>query len=99
MEVGLTRSSVRSRKRSAWRQKGLDIIDIGAESTRPGHEPVSAATEIARLLPVLEALQGEIECPISVDTMKAPVAEAALKRARRSSMMCGVSHAILVSPH
>ena len=60
-------------------EEGADIIDIGAESTRPGHEPVSASTEIARLLPVLEALQGKIDCPISVDTMKAPVAEAALK--------------------
>lgn len=60
-------------------EEGADIIDIGAESTRPGHEPVSAATEIARLSPVLEALRGRINCPISVDTMKAPVAEAALR--------------------
>lgn len=60
-------------------QEGADLIDIGAESTRPGHEPVSAATEIQRLVPVLEALKTRINCPISVDTMKAPVAEAALK--------------------
>jgi len=59
-------------------EEGADIIDIGAESTRPGHEPISASTEIARLVPVLEALRGRITCPISVDTMKAPVAEAAL---------------------
>jgi dihydropteroate synthase len=59
-------------------EEGADIIDIGAESTRPGHEPISASTEIARLIPVLEALRGRITCPISVDTMKAPVAEAAL---------------------
>ncbi len=59
-------------------EEGADIIDIGAESTRPGHEPISASTEIARLTPVLEALRGRINCPISVDTMKAPVAEAAL---------------------
>ncbi|MFM8608542.1 MAG: dihydropteroate synthase [Hyphomicrobiales bacterium] len=59
-------------------EEGADIIDIGAESTRPGHEPISASTEIARLIPVLEALRGRITCPISVDTMKAPVAEAAV---------------------
>jgi dihydropteroate synthase len=59
-------------------EEGADIIDIGAESTRPGHEPISASTEIARLIPVLDALRGRIACPISVDTMKAPVAEAAL---------------------
>ncbi len=59
-------------------KEGADLIDIGAESTRPGHEPVSAATEIQRLVPVLAALKGRITCPISVDTMKAPVAEAAL---------------------
>lgn len=59
-------------------EEGADIIDIGAELTRPGHEPISASTEIARLVPVLEALRGRITCPISVDTMKAPVAEAAL---------------------
>ena len=59
-------------------EEGADIIDTGAESTRPGHEPISASTEIARLTPVLEALRGRINCPISVDTMKAPVAEAAL---------------------
>lgn len=62
---------------------GADIIDIGAESTRPGHEPISAATEIARLRPVLDALKGNIPCPISVDTMKAPVADVALSLGAR----------------
>ena len=58
---------------------GADIIDIGAESTRPGHHPIAADTELARLLPVLEALAGEaLGAPISVDTYKARTAEAAL---------------------
>lgn len=57
---------------------GADIVDIGAESTRPGHEPVPADAEIARLAPVLQALKGKLPCPISIDTMKAEVAEAAI---------------------
>lgn len=57
---------------------GADIVDIGAESTRPGHEPVPADAEIARLAPVLQALKGRLPCPISIDTMKADVAEAAI---------------------
>ncbi len=59
--------------------EGADILDIGAESTRPGHQQVEADLEIARLRPVLEALKGHVNCPISVDTTKATVAEAALK--------------------
>ena len=59
--------------------EGADILDIGAESTRPGHEVVPEDVEIARLVPVLEALKGQIRCPISVDTTKAKVADAALK--------------------
>src|SRR5882724_3038791 len=57
---------------------GVDIIDIGAESTRPGSTEISAAEELHRLLPVLEALRGKLKVPISVDTQKAAVAEAAL---------------------
>lgn len=59
--------------------EGADILDIGAESTRPGHEVVPEGVEIARLVPVLAALKGRIKCPISVDTTKAKVAEAALE--------------------
>jgi dihydropteroate synthase len=59
--------------------EGADFLDIGAESTRPGHQPVSDTEEIARLLPVLNALKGRISCPISVDTTKAKVAEKALQ--------------------
>lgn len=59
---------------------GADILDIGAESTRPyGASPVSAEEEMERLLPVLEILVQQTSAPISVDTYKSQVAEAALK--------------------
>ncbi|MBL7648734.1 MAG: dihydropteroate synthase [Candidatus Hydrogenedentes bacterium] len=58
---------------------GADILDLGAESARPGAEPVTAAEELARLLPVLEALS-ECPVPISVDTYHAATARAALAR-------------------
>src|SRR5271154_1362330 len=56
---------------------GADIIDIGGESTRPGSQGVSAEEELRRVLPVLERLRGKIKIPISVDTSKSEVAEAA----------------------
>jgi dihydropteroate synthase len=56
---------------------GADIIDIGGESTRPGSAGISAGEEIWRILPVIEKLRGRIRIPISVDTSKAEVAEAA----------------------
>ena len=58
--------------------EGAAIIDIGGESTRPGHVPVDAATEIARVLPVVAALGRAGAAPISIDTSKASVAAAAL---------------------
>jgi len=57
---------------------GAGIVDVGAESTRPGHRPVPAEEEIGRLLPVLAAVRAAVAVPISVDTTKAAVAEAAL---------------------
>ncbi len=57
---------------------GAAIIDVGAESTRPGHEPIDADEELRRLLPVLRAIDPRLSLPISVDTSKAAVAEAAL---------------------
>ena len=57
---------------------GADILDLGGESTRPGAAPVSAREELSRILPVLETLRGKLRIPISVDTQKAEVAEAAL---------------------
>jgi dihydropteroate synthase len=56
---------------------GADILDIGGESTRPGARPVSADVELQRILPVLQKLRGRLKIPISVDTSKAEVAEAA----------------------
>lgn len=59
---------------------GAHILDIGAESTRPGHAPVSEAEELRRLLPVLDRLAGTLRIPLSVDTSKAAVARAAFDR-------------------
>jgi dihydropteroate synthase len=58
---------------------GADVVDIGAESTRPGSARISAAEEIRRLIPVLKRLKGQLNIPISVDTYKAEVAERALE--------------------
>lgn len=57
---------------------GAKIIDIGGESTRPGHDPVSAEQEIARVIPVIKALTKELDVMISIDTYKAEVAEQAI---------------------
>ena len=58
---------------------GADILDVGGESTRPGHEQISAEEEIERTVPVIEKLKQRFDTPISVDTYKSQVAEAALK--------------------
>src|SRR3954452_21654793 len=58
---------------------GADLIDIGGESTRPYSEPVSAADELRRVLPVIEQLANQIAGPVSVDTSKAEVARAAIE--------------------
>lgn len=54
-------------------QEGADILDIGGESTRPGYIPVSAEEEIARIMPVIEAVRRESAIPISIDTNKLSV--------------------------
>jgi dihydropteroate synthase len=59
-------------------EQGADLIDIGAESTRPGSQRISEAEEKRRLIPVLKRLRGKLSVPISVDTYKAAVAENAL---------------------
>ena len=61
-----------------FRDEGADILDIGAESTRPGHRPVSPDEELRRLIPTLEAVAANVDLPISVDTYKAAVARRAL---------------------
>jgi dihydropteroate synthase len=59
--------------------EGADLLDIGGESTRPGAKPVSAAEESDRVLPVIEALQGRLRIPISIDTTKSEVGRAAIE--------------------
>jgi dihydropteroate synthase len=60
-------------------EQGADVIDIGAESTRPGSSRVSEAEELRRLIPVLKRLKDRLSVPISVDTYKSAVAEKALE--------------------
>ena len=57
---------------------GADLIDVGGESTRPGSFGISAEEELRRVLPVLKGLKGRLRIPLSIDTVKAEVAEAAL---------------------
>ena len=59
-------------------EEGADILDVGGESTRPGSRPITAEEEMARVIPVIERLAQEVNLPISIDTYKARVAEAAL---------------------
>src|SRR5581483_10742212 len=59
-------------------EQGADILDVGAESTRPGSKQISAEEELRRLIPVLKRVAGKLTIPISVDTYKAEVAERAL---------------------
>lgn len=60
-------------------QQGADIIDIGGESTRPDHDPVSQEEEIDRIVPMIQAVKEHITIPISIDTYKAETAHQAIK--------------------
>ena len=67
----------------SFQEWGADMVDVGGESTRPssiyaGAGPASADEELARVLPVIEALEAEIDIPVSIDTYKAAVAERAV---------------------
>ncbi len=59
--------------------EGVDIIDVGGESTRPGHTMISDEEEISRVVPVIERLKSEFDVPISLDTYKGKVAKAGIK--------------------
>ena len=59
-------------------QDGADILDIGGESTRPGATPISSEEELRRILPVIQVLRDKLRIPMSVDTRRGDVAEAAL---------------------
>jgi dihydropteroate synthase len=58
---------------------GCDIVDIGGESTRPGHVPVDDAEEAARVIPAIAAVRAAVDAPISIDTFKPAVAAAAIE--------------------
>lgn len=60
-------------------REGAKIIDVGGESTRPGHIPISSEEEIERIAPVIEALIRELDCAVSIDTYKSDVAQAAVQ--------------------
>ncbi|WP_156290012.1 dihydropteroate synthase [Oceanobacillus salinisoli] len=60
-------------------QEGADIIDIGGESTRPGHVPVSVEEEVERVVPVIKAIKQHVNLPISIDTFKAETARHAIE--------------------
>ncbi len=62
-----------------FQEEGADILDVGAESTRPGSKPITADQELSRLIPALEALAGRVSLPISVDTYKSAVARMAVQ--------------------
>ncbi|HEX6372137.1 MAG TPA: dihydropteroate synthase [Longimicrobium sp.] len=68
--------AVRQARRMA--EEGADLVDVGGESTRPGAPAVSADEEAARVVPVVRAIRGALELPVSVDTRKAAVAREAL---------------------
>lgn len=60
-------------------KQGADIIDIGGESTRPNHLPVSVREELERVIPIIEAVRQHVKVPISIDTYKSQVAQAAIE--------------------
>ena len=60
-------------------EEGVDIIDVGGESTRPGHIKITDEEEIARVTPIIKALKKEFDIPVSIDTYKSCVAEAAIQ--------------------
>src|SRR5699024_6993186 len=60
-------------------REGAHIIDIGGESTRPNHTPITTKEEIARVVPVIKAVKEVVSLPISIDTFKAKTAEAAIQ--------------------
>lgn len=60
-------------------EEGMDILDVGGESTRPGYTVLPAEEEISRVVPVVEAIKSRFEVPVSLDTYKAEVAQAGIK--------------------
>ncbi|HLZ71688.1 MAG TPA: dihydropteroate synthase [Dehalococcoidia bacterium] len=77
--VGLDVAAARARA-IALASAGADIIDLGGESTRPGHTPVDVDEELRRVLPALCAIVAAVDLPISIDTRKAAIAREAVAR-------------------
>ncbi len=69
--------------------EGADIIDVGGESTRPGHDEVAIGEEIKRVVPVISMIKEDFDTVVSIDTSKSEVAEAALEAGADMSMMYG----------
>ncbi len=91
-EAALTRAR-------AMVSEGADMIDVGGESTRPGAAPVAIEQEIARTAPVIAAIRGALEVPVSIDTRKAPVAEAAARAgAALVNDVAGFTHDAALAP-
>ena len=68
-----------SSRRGRWPREGADILDVGGESTRPGHAEVTEDEELSRVVPVVRAIRDALpDMPLSIDTTKRGVAEAAL---------------------
>ena len=59
-------------------EEGMDLLDVGGESTRPGHAVITAEEEITRVMPVIEAIKTRFDVPVSLDTYKAEVAKAGI---------------------
>ena len=74
---------------------GADILDIGGESTRPYSQSVDTDEELARIIPVLQRLDGKISIPISIDTTKAEVARAAIELTK---LLCEILKVISFIP-
>jgi dihydropteroate synthase len=75
---GLARAEDALRQAERFAEEGADLLDVGGQSTRPGFEEISAAEEIRRVVPALERIVKRVGLPVSVDTYRREVAEAAL---------------------
>ncbi|MBV8066807.1 MAG: dihydropteroate synthase [Candidatus Eremiobacteraeota bacterium] len=81
---GVTDSLAATQLAVAQHERGADLLDVGGESTRPGHQPVEAAVEIARVVPVISGLHARLsDAAISVDTYKPAVLRAAYEAGAR----------------
>ena len=80
---GPTSTAAVSPRRAPSARAGAHVLDVGGESTRPGAASVPVTSEIARTRPVMEALAKALDAPLSIDTRKAAVAQAALAAGAR----------------